>query len=146
MTCQLTKTYLAVACKAYSPFICCNIRAHTRVVEFAAGPSTPTCRNCTEGNCENNVLPELLKQRLLTSGYFNIFSSAKPAGKELSIFCSVPHVFCQKHIHSLTGSKGNAAMVDHLTRQASRTQWVASTRTMLGPVMAHFTTKQPIWL
>ncbi|XP_035515350.1 von Willebrand factor A domain-containing protein 7-like [Morone saxatilis] len=43
--------------------------------------STPTCRNCTGGNCENNLLPDLLQQGLLTSGYFNIFSSAKPAGK-----------------------------------------------------------------
>lgn len=46
-----------------------------------AGPSTPTCRNCTGGNCENNLLPELMKQGLLTSGYFSISSSAKPSGK-----------------------------------------------------------------
>ncbi|XP_070683883.1 von Willebrand factor A domain-containing protein 7-like [Pempheris klunzingeri] len=50
-------------------------------LENLAGPSTPTCRNCTGGNCANNLLPELLQQGLLTSGYFNIFSSAKPAGK-----------------------------------------------------------------
>ncbi|XP_071361129.1 von Willebrand factor A domain-containing protein 7 [Trachinotus anak] len=50
-------------------------------LENLAGPSTPTCRNCTGGNCENNLLPDLLQQGLLTSGYFNIFSSAKPAGK-----------------------------------------------------------------
>lgn len=48
--------------------------------KFAAGPSTPTCRNCTGGNCANNLLPDLLQQGLLTSGYFNIISSAKPAG------------------------------------------------------------------
>ncbi|CAL8332408.1 unnamed protein product [Lota lota] len=46
-----------------------------------AGPSVPTCRNCTDGDCTNNLLPEILQQRLLTSGYFNLFSSAKPAGK-----------------------------------------------------------------
>ncbi|KAG8014446.1 von Willebrand factor A domain-containing protein 7 [Nibea albiflora] len=50
-------------------------------LENLAGPSIPTCRNCTGGNCENNLLPDLLQQGLLTSGYFNIFSSAKPAGK-----------------------------------------------------------------
>ncbi|XP_073335897.1 von Willebrand factor A domain-containing protein 7 [Pagrus major] len=50
-------------------------------LENLAGPTTPTCRNCTGGNCDNNLLPELLQQGLLTSGYFNIFSSAKPAGK-----------------------------------------------------------------
>lgn len=50
------------------------------VTDFAAGPSTPTCRNCTGGNCDDNLLPELLQQALLTSGYFNVFSPAKPAG------------------------------------------------------------------
>uniref|UniRef100_A0A3B4U9U7 von Willebrand factor A domain-containing protein 7-like n=1 Tax=Seriola dumerili TaxID=41447 RepID=A0A3B4U9U7_SERDU len=50
-------------------------------LENLADPSTPTCRNCTGGNCANNLLPDLLQQGLLTSGYFNIFSSAKPTGK-----------------------------------------------------------------
>ncbi|XP_074486744.1 von Willebrand factor A domain-containing protein 7 isoform X1 [Sebastes fasciatus] len=50
-------------------------------LENLAGLSTPTCRNCTGGNCDNNLLPDLLQQGLLTSGYFNIFSPAKPAGK-----------------------------------------------------------------
>ncbi|XP_056265572.1 von Willebrand factor A domain-containing protein 7 [Pseudoliparis swirei] len=46
-----------------------------------AGPTTPTCRNCTGENCDNNLLSDVLQQGLLTSGYFNIFSSEKPAGK-----------------------------------------------------------------
>uniref|UniRef100_A0A8C6UA92 von Willebrand factor A domain containing 10, tandem duplicate 2 n=1 Tax=Neogobius melanostomus TaxID=47308 RepID=A0A8C6UA92_9GOBI len=46
-----------------------------------AGPDVATCRNCTNGDCANNLLPDLLQQGLLTSGYFNIFSSKKPAGK-----------------------------------------------------------------
>ncbi|XP_041790345.1 von Willebrand factor A domain-containing protein 7 isoform X2 [Chelmon rostratus] len=50
-------------------------------LENLAGPNTPTCRSCTGGNCADNLLPELLQQGLLTSGYFNIFSSSKPAGK-----------------------------------------------------------------
>ncbi|XP_042340189.1 von Willebrand factor A domain-containing protein 7-like [Plectropomus leopardus] len=50
-------------------------------LENLADVNTPTCRNCTGGNCENNLLPDLLQQGLLTSGYFNVFSSAKPAGK-----------------------------------------------------------------
>ncbi|XP_029604646.1 von Willebrand factor A domain-containing protein 7-like [Salmo trutta] len=33
------------------------------------------------GNCTDNILPEVLQQGLLTSGYFNLFSSNKPAGK-----------------------------------------------------------------
>ncbi|XP_028444696.1 von Willebrand factor A domain-containing protein 7 [Perca flavescens] len=52
-----------------------------QLLENLAGLSTPTCRNCTGGNCDNNLLPDLLQQGLLTSGYFNVFSSAKPAGK-----------------------------------------------------------------
>ncbi|KAM9362957.1 von Willebrand factor A domain-containing protein 7 [Symphorus nematophorus] len=60
----------------YSPLI-----TPDQPLENLAGPTVPTCRNCTGGNCENNLLPDLLQQGLLTSGYFNIFSSAKPAGK-----------------------------------------------------------------
>nr|XP_020496296.1 LOW QUALITY PROTEIN: von Willebrand factor A domain-containing protein 7-like [Labrus bergylta] len=50
-------------------------------LENLAGRSTPTCRNCTGENCADNLLPELMQQGLLTSGYFNPFSSDKPAGK-----------------------------------------------------------------
>ncbi|XP_067106281.1 von Willebrand factor A domain-containing protein 7-like [Osmerus mordax] len=46
-----------------------------------ADPSTPTCMNCVAGNCSDNILSEVLQQGLLTSGYFNLLSSAKPAGK-----------------------------------------------------------------
>lgn len=47
----------------------------------AAGPDTPTCRNCTDGKCENNILPDLVQQQLLTSGYFSFRSAAKPQGR-----------------------------------------------------------------
>nr|XP_055060957.1 von Willebrand factor A domain-containing protein 7-like [Misgurnus anguillicaudatus] len=46
-----------------------------------AGPDTQTCRNCIGQNCSENILPEILLQKKLTSGYFSLFSSAKPAGK-----------------------------------------------------------------
>ncbi|KAM6971809.1 von Willebrand factor A domain-containing protein 7-like [Aplochiton taeniatus] len=46
-----------------------------------ADSSSATCRNCKGGNCTDNLLPELLQQGKLTSGYFNLFSSSKPAGK-----------------------------------------------------------------
>ncbi|KAG5285814.1 hypothetical protein AALO_G00007750 [Alosa alosa] len=46
-----------------------------------AGPDRATCRNCTGGNCTNNILPDVLQEKILTSGYFSLFSSAKPAGK-----------------------------------------------------------------
>ena len=56
--------------------------------KFAAGPDTPTCRNCINGNCDDNLLPELQQQGLLTTGYFSFFSRSKPAGnlKELCTF------------------------------------------------------------
>ncbi|XP_034450362.1 von Willebrand factor A domain-containing protein 7-like isoform X1 [Hippoglossus hippoglossus] len=50
-------------------------------LENLADGSTPTCRNCEGEDCDNNILPDLMQQGLLTSGYFNIFSSVKPAGK-----------------------------------------------------------------
>ncbi|XP_029949939.1 von Willebrand factor A domain-containing protein 7 isoform X2 [Salarias fasciatus] len=50
-------------------------------LENLAGLTTPTCRNCTGDNCADNLLPDLLQQGLITSGYFNMFSRAKPAGK-----------------------------------------------------------------
>ncbi|KAL1282098.1 hypothetical protein QQF64_000901 [Cirrhinus molitorella] len=46
-----------------------------------ADPSTPTCKNCTGTNCSDNILPEILWHKKLTSGYFSIFTSTKPAGK-----------------------------------------------------------------
>ncbi|CAK6953310.1 Hypothetical predicted protein [Scomber scombrus] len=50
--------------------------------ENLAGPDTPTCRDCVDGNCDDNLLPELQQQGLLTTGYFSFFSrTAKPAGK-----------------------------------------------------------------
>ncbi|XP_077379831.1 von Willebrand factor A domain-containing protein 7-like [Festucalex cinctus] len=50
-------------------------------LENLAGPNTPTCRNCDEDNCDDNILPNVLVDKLLTSGYFSTFSSEKPQGK-----------------------------------------------------------------
>ncbi|KAG7485170.1 hypothetical protein JOB18_004258 [Solea senegalensis] len=50
-------------------------------LENLAGLSVPTCRNCKGQNCADNILPDVLQQGLLTSGYFNVFSSEKPQGK-----------------------------------------------------------------
>ncbi|CAL8328777.1 unnamed protein product [Merluccius merluccius] len=47
-----------------------------RPLENLADLSVATCQNCINGDCNNNLLTELL-----TSGYFNILSSGKPAGK-----------------------------------------------------------------
>ncbi|XP_060941061.1 von Willebrand factor A domain-containing protein 7-like [Limanda limanda] len=50
-------------------------------LENLADRSTPTCRSCDGGNCDNNILTNVLNKGLLTSGYFNMTSSEKPAGK-----------------------------------------------------------------
>ncbi|XP_061686245.1 von Willebrand factor A domain-containing protein 7-like [Syngnathoides biaculeatus] len=52
-----------------------------KTLENLAGPNISTCRNCTGDNCDDNILPDVLQQGLLTSGYFNLMSSEKPDGK-----------------------------------------------------------------
>ncbi|XP_077427146.1 von Willebrand factor A domain-containing protein 7-like [Vanacampus margaritifer] len=52
-----------------------------QTIENVAGPNISTCRNCTGENCDDNILPDVLQQGLLTSGYFNPLSSEKPDGK-----------------------------------------------------------------
>ncbi|XP_063050249.1 von Willebrand factor A domain-containing protein 7-like, partial [Engraulis encrasicolus] len=61
-------------------------------------PTTATCRNCTGGNCTDNILPEVLQQKQLTSGYFSLFSSSKPTGK-----CSHGGSFDKTSQHDPTG-------------------------------------------
>ena len=41
---------------------------------------TATCSDCASGTCPNPILPYILKEKKLTSGYMGIFSSAKPKG------------------------------------------------------------------
>ncbi|XP_076842848.1 von Willebrand factor A domain-containing protein 7-like isoform X1 [Brachyhypopomus gauderio] len=45
-----------------------------------ADVNTETCSSCGD-NCTNNILPTVLAQNTLTSGYFNMLSSNKPKGK-----------------------------------------------------------------
>ncbi|XP_054634996.1 von Willebrand factor A domain-containing protein 7 [Dunckerocampus dactyliophorus] len=50
-------------------------------LENLAGLNISTCRNCTGQSCDDNILPDVLQQGLLTSGYFSLFSPEKPEGK-----------------------------------------------------------------
>ncbi|KAL4601513.1 von Willebrand factor A domain-containing protein 7-like [Arapaima gigas] len=50
-------------------------------LENLADRGTPTCRDCVGGNCKDNILPEILNAKKLTSGYFGVFSSSKPKGR-----------------------------------------------------------------
>ncbi|XP_020497331.2 von Willebrand factor A domain-containing protein 7 isoform X1 [Labrus bergylta] len=46
-----------------------------------ADVDTATCSDCASGTCPNPILPNILKEKKLTSGYMGIFSAAKPKGK-----------------------------------------------------------------
>lgn len=41
---------------------------------------TATCSDCASGTCPSPILPNILKEKKLTSGYMGIFSDAKPEG------------------------------------------------------------------
>ncbi|XP_003448088.2 von Willebrand factor A domain-containing protein 7 isoform X1 [Oreochromis niloticus] len=46
-----------------------------------ADVNTHTCSDCASGTCPNQLLPNILKDKKLTSGYMGVFSSVKPKGK-----------------------------------------------------------------
>lgn len=50
-------------------------------LENLADVDTATCSDCASGTCPNSILPNILKEKKLTSGYMGIFSAAKPKGK-----------------------------------------------------------------
>ncbi|XP_034544326.1 von Willebrand factor A domain-containing protein 7 [Notolabrus celidotus] len=50
-------------------------------LENLADVDTATCSDCASGKCPNPILPNILKEKKLTSGYMGIFSAAKPKGK-----------------------------------------------------------------
>ncbi|KAF6728538.1 von Willebrand factor A domain-containing protein 7 [Oryzias melastigma] len=46
-----------------------------------ADVDTATCSDCASGTCPNPVLPNILTEKKLTSGYMGVHSSTKPKGK-----------------------------------------------------------------
>ncbi|PWA19359.1 hypothetical protein CCH79_00018338 [Gambusia affinis] len=67
-------------------------------LENLAGPDVPTCKSCSGLSCSDNILPAVLQQGLLTSGYYSTTSSAKPEGK-----CSHGGIFDQTSRTEPTG-------------------------------------------
>ncbi|XP_035515445.1 LOW QUALITY PROTEIN: uncharacterized protein LOC118326538 [Morone saxatilis] len=53
-------------------------------LENLADINTATCSDCASGKCPNPILPNILKEKKLTSGYMGIFSAAKPKVQTLS--------------------------------------------------------------
>ncbi|XP_026215482.1 von Willebrand factor A domain-containing protein 7 isoform X2 [Anabas testudineus] len=43
--------------------------------------NTATCSDCASGTCPNSILPNILQENKLTSGYMGVFSPTKPKGK-----------------------------------------------------------------
>ncbi|XP_042354924.1 von Willebrand factor A domain-containing protein 7-like [Plectropomus leopardus] len=58
------------------------LRSDTRVGNIA-DESRATCRNCDGDDCRNNILEDIIDERVLTSGYFSIalIGATKPQGK-----------------------------------------------------------------
>ncbi|XP_038570271.1 von Willebrand factor A domain-containing protein 7-like [Micropterus salmoides] len=50
-------------------------------LENLADFNTATCSDCASGTCPNSILPNILQEKKLTSGYMGIFSATKPKGK-----------------------------------------------------------------
>lgn len=95
------------------------MRGDTHGVAFTADINTPTCRNCKGDNCEDNLLPELQQQRLLTSGYFGFFSSKKPAGNlKASARCSFAQstIRTKRCLHWLSGKCSHGGLLDRTSR------------------------------
>lgn len=46
-----------------------------------ADVDTATCNDCASGTCSNQILPNILKEKKLTSGYLGVISAVKPKGK-----------------------------------------------------------------
>ncbi|XP_035999419.1 von Willebrand factor A domain-containing protein 7-like [Fundulus heteroclitus] len=56
------------------------IRANARVGNIAA-KAKATCRTCNGDDCRNNILKDILENKILTSGYFSVNPFSKPSGK-----------------------------------------------------------------
>lgn len=53
----------------------------------SAAEDRATCRNCDGDDCSKNILPDIIEEDVLTSGYFGVVPlvSTKPKGKKLGI-------------------------------------------------------------
>ncbi|XP_014833002.1 PREDICTED: von Willebrand factor A domain-containing protein 7-like [Poecilia mexicana] len=56
------------------------IKANARVGNIAA-KTRATCLSCNGNDCRNNIRSDILKNNILTSGYFSLNPFAKPTGK-----------------------------------------------------------------
>ncbi|XP_033834539.1 von Willebrand factor A domain-containing protein 7-like [Periophthalmus magnuspinnatus] len=57
-----------------------NVTSKLDSIGKIADKKRPTCRNCDGDDCTNNILEDILEEKLLTSGYFSLIPF-KPSGK-----------------------------------------------------------------
>ncbi|XP_056450921.1 von Willebrand factor A domain-containing protein 7-like [Gadus chalcogrammus] len=77
-----------------------------------------TCQKCVGKDCTNNIREDIIQDQILTSGYFGLLSSSKPAGK-----CSHGGVFDQTRNTEPTGGinkDGPTAEHGHAHHTAAR--------------------------
>ncbi|KAI2668273.1 von Willebrand factor A domain-containing protein 7 [Labeo rohita] len=55
-----------------------NLTRPDSLINNIAEPTRPTCRSCDGSDCRNNILEDIIKEKILTSGYFGF---SKPSGK-----------------------------------------------------------------
>ncbi|XP_054482353.1 von Willebrand factor A domain-containing protein 7-like [Anoplopoma fimbria] len=60
-----------------------NLIRENAIIGNIAAESRATCRNCIGNDCTNNILEDILREKILTSGYFNFVPllASKPPGK-----------------------------------------------------------------
>ncbi|XP_075343581.1 von Willebrand factor A domain-containing protein 7-like [Odontesthes bonariensis] len=58
-----------------------NLIRAGRSIGKIADKTRATCRNCDDDICTNNILEDILQERILTSGYFSLRSTVKLPGK-----------------------------------------------------------------
>ncbi|XP_074468130.1 von Willebrand factor A domain-containing protein 7-like [Sebastes fasciatus] len=108
------------------------IRPGTNIGNIAA-VTRATCRNCNGDDCRDNILEDILREKILTSGYFNFvpFFSTKPAGK-----CSHGDKYDETSKIEPTGGINKDTLTSshgHLHKQAARLA-IAATSELLEDI------------
>lgn len=57
--------------------------------------SRATCSNCDEDVCRDNILEDIIREDVLTSGFFGVtLTATKPKGEKIYIVLSSRHYTC----------------------------------------------------
>ncbi|XP_037835113.1 von Willebrand factor A domain-containing protein 7-like [Kryptolebias marmoratus] len=106
------------------------IRANANIGTIAEA-TRATCRSCVGDDCTNNILEDILNEKILTSGYFSLTSSKKLSGK-----CSHGGFFDRTSRTEPTGGINKDSFTSehgHLHRQAADVA-IAATNELLEDI------------